>query len=507
MVREIPYGNAILPLSCVLGFTIFISLNYPGFMSPDSYDQLMEARNGVYSDEFPPFMALLWRFADKLIPGAFGMLLLQTMLIWLGTYLIAWYWFDGRKFTLFSLAPILIVFLPPIFGISGVIWKDILMWGFLMLAIGFSGSLGSVSPRPRWKNNLKKTTSIATVAATLFLAMLVRYNAGFAAVPIMILCVARASGRLRLNRIASPGIMGLLLSIALQFGAILTTERLSTYHPNEWGFVAIFDIAGVIRRMPERQQQETYYAEIPVRIRGEGSIDSLIETYNSANVLSMLPTQESLLALRAGVGDAVDWRGRSPAFGCAMDSDPFAPPNNNMSVYCFEWTNEEKAALFRIWKTVIMQFPLAWLSHKLSAFRHQLHVDDQPVTDAFFPIHGFRESVDRYDSTHANLIADVNKFQAFLTSVFAHPYTRVPIYRPWFYFLLALVIIGVSLSSPTEERVQIALIAGSGLAYVGGMFLLACSAEYRYYHYLTYTSVLALFLLLKELLTTRSRVP
>jgi hypothetical protein len=52
-----------------------------------------------------------------------------------------------------------------------------------------------------------------------------------------------------------------------------------------------------------------------------------------------------------------------------------------------------------------------------------------------------------------------------------------------------------------EERVQIALIAASGLAHAGKLFLLACSAEYRYYHYLIYTGVLASFLLLRTYLT------
>jgi hypothetical protein len=54
-----------------------------------------------------------------------------------------------------------------------------------------------------------------------------------------------------------------------------------------------------------------------------------------------------------------------------------------------------------------------------------------------------------------------------------------------------------------KERVQIALIAASGLAHAGRLFLLACSAEYRYYHYLIYTGVLASFLLLRTYLTTR----
>jgi hypothetical protein len=55
---------------------------------------------------------------------------------------IAVYWFSGKKFTLFSFVPIFIVFFPPVFGISGIIWKDLFMWAFLMLAIGVAGSLG-----------------------------------------------------------------------------------------------------------------------------------------------------------------------------------------------------------------------------------------------------------------------------------------------------------------------------------------------------------------------------
>jgi hypothetical protein len=66
----------------------------------------------------------------------------------------------------------------------------------------------------------------------------------------------------------------------------------------------------------------------------------------------------SLLAVRAGVGNAVDWDSKPPAFGCAMDSDPSTPPNNKISTNCFELTNEEKNSLFRLWKTSVIHFSL-----------------------------------------------------------------------------------------------------------------------------------------------------
>jgi hypothetical protein len=70
-----------------------------------------------------------------------------------------------------------------------------------------------------------------------------------------------------------------------------------------------------------------------------------------------------------------------------------------------------------------------------------------------------------------------------------------PIFRPWVYLAITLFIIGACLLSLTEQRLYILLITASGLAHEGGLFFLAPSAEYRYSHYMIYTSVLALLLL------------
>src|SRR5690349_14127589 len=115
---------AIVAIVCSIGFGISLLINYPGFMSFDSFDQLIEARNGVYSDWHPPFMAFIWHFVDEIVRGPLGMLILITALMWLGTFLIILCWFNSGRFTPLSLFPALLVFYPPIFGISGAIWKD-----------------------------------------------------------------------------------------------------------------------------------------------------------------------------------------------------------------------------------------------------------------------------------------------------------------------------------------------------------------------------------------------
>jgi hypothetical protein len=70
----------------------------------------------------------------------------------------------------------------------------------------------------------------------------------------------------------------------------------------------------------------------------------------------------------------------------------------------------------------------------------------------------------------------------------------------WIYLALTPFIIGACLLSLTEERLYIILIAASGLVHEGGLFLLVASAEYRYSHYMIYTSVLALLLLARTYL-------
>src|SRR5689334_4412165 len=71
-----------------LGWSLFAAYAYPGLMSMDSFDQLEEARAGFFTDSHPPAMAALWSIVDRLLPGPFGMLLLQSIPFVIGLYLI-----------------------------------------------------------------------------------------------------------------------------------------------------------------------------------------------------------------------------------------------------------------------------------------------------------------------------------------------------------------------------------------------------------------------------------
>jgi hypothetical protein len=511
LTRAIPHGQTILVLICVGGFGVSLLINYPGFMSTDSYVQLFQARKGVYSNDFPPFMAFLWHLTDRIVAGPFGMLVLITALIWLGTFLVTLYWFNKERFTLLSLFPALIIFYPPLFGISGVIWHDNLMWAFLMLALGTVGSLEPVSRRRRRWACLK----LGIIASLLLMAMLTRHNAGFAAVPIMILSIVRFVGKdyRYVYRIAVPSVVGLLVCVMLQFCAALTTEYLATYKTNFWVALAIFDVAGIIYRMPDQQQQETSYARVPTRL--QGSLDQLLKRYDPGDAGRLLWSDQETLAFLAGAVPE-----KRPGFGCTwqhdtdskrIDKDPSAPHNNlvanngvqvdllkdYMGARCFKLTAQEKTSLIQLWSTLVIHHPLAYLFHKMSVFRGVIGRHD--YSDYVFMQNQTGDwPADWAPKIYGPPMPTLNWFQTKVKSLLLRFSAYLwPIYMPLSYLVLTIATIGACLLSYTEERLQIALIATSGLSLEMGLFLLAPASDYRYSHYMVYTSVLALLLLMR----------
>jgi hypothetical protein len=320
--------------------------------------------------------------------------------------------------------------------------------------------------------------------------MLVRHNAGFAAVPIMILSIARSFGRHpRLYRIAVPGAVGLLSCVLLQFCAVVMSEYLATYKTNIWASLAIFDMAGIIYRMPDRQQQQTSYALLPTRLQGPGSLDGLLETYNPITVDTLFWTPQQTLTLRTD-GNAAKRAvpGKQPGIGCAMDKDPSAPPNNEFDTYCFELSDSEKHSLAQLWYALIISYPREWIFHKMAVFKKTIWTPRSYVYVEQSPKYIAEKMIN-------NLNFGPNWLQSKLQRV---PFHFLIIYRPLLYLALTLITIAFCLLRLTEERLQIALIAASGLANELGLFFVGLGGDYRYSHYMVYTSMLALLLLLRS---------
>jgi hypothetical protein len=113
----------LLALLALLGAAFHFVIFFPGSMSVDSWNQIMQARSGVYADWHPPMMAFLWRLIETFWPGPTGMLVLHLTLFWYALFRFSVHL--KSKYMFVRLAVLAIGLLPMVTGIIGAIWKDI----------------------------------------------------------------------------------------------------------------------------------------------------------------------------------------------------------------------------------------------------------------------------------------------------------------------------------------------------------------------------------------------
>ncbi len=92
---------------------------------------------------------------------------------------------------------------------------------------------------------------------------------------------------------------------------------------------------------------------------------------------------------------------------------------------------------------------------------------------------------------------ELNKLQRLVKWFFEGTSRRTWLYKPLVYLILTIGVIVTCIAFLNGDRLQVALIALSGLAQEGGLFLFAPTAEYRFSHYMIYTNILALTLFLR----------
>ncbi|HEY6034199.1 MAG TPA: hypothetical protein VIV58_08070 [Kofleriaceae bacterium] len=207
-------------------FAIFLIYAYPGYTSPDSVQQLAQARSHVYADGHPPVMAALWSLTDHVIAGPLGMLLIQGLALLVGLYVLLRRHVRPLAAAICASA----VFLaPPVIVVTAVIWKDSQMAAFFVLGTAL---IADRRVAVRW---------CGFAAITLAIAM--RYNACVAAPPLFLFMWSSPPGRRTLARIA--------LAVALWVGstgiAMAANRALTTVHERPWSYsVGPADIVGIL---------------------------------------------------------------------------------------------------------------------------------------------------------------------------------------------------------------------------------------------------------------------
>jgi hypothetical protein len=289
---------------------------WPGFMSPDSLQQLGQARSHEYSDGHPPLMSALWSLVEHVIQGPAGMLVIQSTTFVIGLFLILRRHFASPLAA--AIAAVAITWFPPVFTPMGVIWKDCQMAGFLMLGIGLFGDERRI---PSW-------IGLAVIA----LAIGMRHNASAAALPLVLVLFQsrRLAGRSR-----TVAALGLWLAVTVAaFGA----NRLLTKHQDHAWFYSTgpADIVGILNDAHQR------YSDEELRKILEGT--------------PLVPTERLMYHAWHSYDVTMWW------------------PAVNGPQRLFNWPENEghRQALRRAWRTLVIAHPYAYLHHRLNMFRTML---------------------------------------------------------------------------------------------------------------------------------------
>ncbi len=209
----------------LVGVSITVYCYYPGFMSPDSFVQLKQARAGLYHDWHPPIMSYVWGILDRIIPGPAGMLILHNLLFWFGIGIFVSGLLGHRLLS--WLLILMIGFLPPIFALLGTIWKEVGFGSALLFAVAMYLKAQRAAQIDQAKANL--TCTLAILAT--FYGLAVRYNASPAVIPLLvwsgwILTAANLQKFPTTVKEIAPLIIGALLVLLLMISTIKINNRL-----------------------------------------------------------------------------------------------------------------------------------------------------------------------------------------------------------------------------------------------------------------------------------------
>ena len=243
-----PRGYAALALAALAAAALTAFAYWPGLMSWDPVRQYGQVLSGDVDDWHPPTMQWVWRQLIPIRSGPAPMLLLQLMLYWSGMVMIAGAAWKRRRRGL-AWALLACGLWPFGLALTGMILKDCLMAGALLVATGLLARRGGVLPR--------------LLAGTLLLfASTLRFNAFTACLPLLIALLPRWS-RSSWPRLLATG----LIAGGLLMAAMPVANRMIGAKPSgvELSLV-IFDLAGITEHAGVSVFPEELEVADPVRV-------------------------------------------------------------------------------------------------------------------------------------------------------------------------------------------------------------------------------------------------
>ena len=460
-----------IELIFVAGFLLHLALFYPGFMCYDAVNQILEARANVYSDWHPPLMARIWRWSDSFLPGPAGMLILQLSSVWLGTY-----WIFGAFFKPQGLnvaAPLLcgILFYPPVFGISGAILKDMLMWGVLLMAFGLSGYIQSY----RQAQNARSFALFGAILLLLALAMSFRHNAFFATIPLLSHAWFRLASKASPSGLLKAALAGCLIATGLFLATGTLNDKLADRHTHPWVASAAFDIAGIIKRLDDKPRQQALFDRLASALNSTGgSVEPLLKAYTPLYWREIFRARPPTLEL----------------------------PKNSMEqeIHGFESLSPAQlSALHELWRETLLQEPRLWLRHRSAVSKYILGLVPEANWSPIIMGQDFPADLEQAYGTHPVPTAVQVAIESALL-----PWLDAWFFQPWPYFIGVMGLCLVVFLRGIQSNLEVFCLTSSAILHELGLMIAAPSPDFRYSHYMIFCCLLGALLWLRPWLQRRS---
>jgi len=429
-VRALPFGIVLA------AWLLFLLATYPGTMSIDSFDQLKEARAGFYTDSHPPAMAALWALTDHVVRGPFGMLAIQSAALLVGLALILWRAF--RPIVAAAITAALFLY-PPICSPLAVIWKDCVMAGGLVLGIALITSVG-------------RRARIAGLVV-LMLATAMRYNAFAATLPLIVLLFEWRPGMKWLPRYAIAVAAWLAITVvAMGLNGVLTDRQMHFWASS----FALVDITGTVAKTADT---------LP---------DSELGPLLAPTEIEVASDYQAALRSHYRTCDFVTLIGRPPAlWDVQLGGDvPLA--------------DDKRDAIAHAWWQIVSGHPGGYINYRLDSFADVLGMHAAFRGTTVLPRHWQNKAaletfgIEQGDPPLAKTAESIAQWTG----------RRTPLYRPWFYALLALALLWWA-----RRYREVLAVLLSGLVMESSLVILAVTPDYRYSHWLVITTCLGLVLL------------
>jgi len=414
-----------LSTTLLLGFAALVAAcfvtaaSYPGFMSYDSMQELLEARTFVDGSQYPPFGSYVWRLLDWIAPGPTLMQFVQNGLL---LFSVAYLLNRTRLHVGFLLACLLaFVAAPPILGTMLVVWKDVAVAACYMAALALAVSISRTHGRER---------NLVVAALSVFFVwcgMAYRFNAISGALSLIFYTV----WKLRDARGTGPRVV-VSFAIALVCTAILCA---AVWVLNNY-------------RLPGFE-----------RLARNTNPDAII-AYDLIGI-SAFSNQPIVPSAKGGFV--------SPGYLKSI----YDPRHLNITA-----ANDHEHLVARSvdhmwsrWLSAIASNPLAYLKHRASVFREYISLHQHEV---FYVTQG---------GIAPNRLGITYTPTALSRRVVAYVWdARFSVFcRPWMYYVVALAFVaalGVRRKAPYKLEAVVAL--SSGYLYFALMFFITPAADLRY---------------------------